>query len=411
MFEFSNKGTTYKIYKNSTVLFITGAGLSKSSGIPTYYEKNGFYDNLKEKPEKIFSNDNYINNPEIFWDYKKNICNEFFNYKENIGHKIINDVKKYLNDNCMIVTQNIDTLHEKAGSLETIHLHGNLSELICLKCNNKESLVNHLPISKKYPKCNTCGNILNQNIVPFGGSLDQTKIKNIENFINKKIPDYIFVIGTQASFPYIKRFIDSGNTNNAIVFFVNQELPNGYQYNCSWINSSSDDFFITFSEDTSIENSDAVNNKRIKEFPDFIVQAISDVVSQYVTELDIKNKDTIYQYSSFSEYTVNKIQEQMLIMEELQTSNDLNFIYKIADERKKLITDNIDLYKQLIHLPDNGIPDYILDCIINGVNFVIESFNLENNVENRNFYCLFGENLCMDIQNYMLLNQINKNKK
>jgi NAD-dependent deacetylase len=410
MFEFSNNKTKYQINKNSTVLFITGAGLSKSSNIPTYYGENGFYNDLKEKAEDIFSNDNYINNPEIFWDYKKKICNDFFNYKDNIGHKTINNIKCFLDDKCMVVTQNIDILHEKSGTSDVIHLHGNLSELVCLECNNRELLEEHIPINNEYPRCNKCKNILNQNIVPFGDALDQMEIRNIENFIIKNIPDFIFVVGTQASFPYIKRFIDIGHKNNSIVFFINPELPNGYQYKCNWVNSTSDDFFKTFSEKDCIDVLPDTK-KRVKEFPDFIVQAISDVVSQYVTELDIKNKDTIYQYSSFSEYTVNQIQEQMVVMEKLKTSNDIEFIYKIADERKKIITNNMDLYKQLIHLPDNGIPDYILDCIINGVNFVIENFNLENNIENRNFYCLFGENLCMDIQNYMLLNQINKNKK
>lgn len=151
--------------------------------------------------------------------------------------------------------------------------------------------------------------------------------------------------------------------------------------------------------------------EKSKEFPEFIVNAISDVIKQYILELDVKDQNTILNFSAFSEKVVSEIEDGIIQSRILQTTTDIDYLYKVASERKEIILNNKDLYKDLEHLLGNTIPEYILIAIINGVNFLFEHYTITKDFETREFYGRFGENLSLDIQNYMLLNQINKNKK
>lgn len=145
--------------------------------------------------------------------------------------------------------------------------------------------------------------------------------------------------------------------------------------------------------------------ENIKEFPEFVVNAISDVVTQYILETNEKNQETILHFSFFSESLVFEIQESMKVAKKLETESNITYIYEIAEERKKIILNNYDLYKQLEHLLLNHIPEYIIISIIKATNEVMKSFKKYNKIETRDFYCRFGENLALDLQNYMLLNQ------
>lgn len=143
-----------------------------------------------------------------------------------------------------------------------------------------------------------------------------------------------------------------------------------------------------------------------KEFPEFIVNAISDVVSQYSLEYGIKDKNTILRFSKFSEDVAKNLQEGMINAHNEKFSDE-EFLEDFFSKRKELIKQNIDLYSQLEHLESLNIENYVIDSIVKSVNFVIKEDSKDfSDIEGRDFYCLFGENLVLDIRNYMRLNKI-----
>ena len=144
---------------------------------------------------------------------------------------------------------------------------------------------------------------------------------------------------------------------------------------------------------------------RNREFPEYIVNAISDVVSQYTLEYGIKDKNTILRFSKFSEDVAENLQDGMITAHSENFSNE-DFLEDFFSKRKLLIKENLDLYSQLEHLESLNIEDYVIDSIVKSVNFIHEDSKDFSEFEDRDFYCLFGENLVLDIRNYMRLNKV-----
>jgi hypothetical protein len=148
-----------------------------------------------------------------------------------------------------------------------------------------------------------------------------------------------------------------------------------------------------------------VKYKKSDEFPEFIINAISDVVSQYSMELDVKDQDTILRFSSFSNDLVSRIEDYMIQAHEVKVSTDIEYLYSIAEKRKSLWMENKSLYLQMEHLLEIEIPEYVIDAIIESVLFISKGNNFKHEFESQDFYCRFGENLSLDIQNYMAFNK------
>ena len=149
------------------------------------------------------------------------------------------------------------------------------------------------------------------------------------------------------------------------------------------------------------------NNFKEQEFPQFIIDGISDVITQYIMEHDVKDKEIILRFSKFSEFVVKSLQSGMIEAHNEKLNNE-EYIEEFLSNRKELIKKNYDLYEQLEHLSAFNIPDYAIDCIVKGVIYITKE--TVSDVEGRDFYCLFGENIILDIRNYMQMEQIQKNK-
>lgn len=139
-----------------------------------------------------------------------------------------------------------------------------------------------------------------------------------------------------------------------------------------------------------------------------IVEAISSVVSQYINETGTKNKNTIINFSSFAYYFVVKLIESKKQLELIKNEKDINVLYDIAKKRKDIFERNIDIYEQLEHLIEMGTPDYVLEDIIESIEYLFSNFIIDNEIESKDFYSRFGENLCLDLQNFAILDLKNK---
>ncbi|MBN2029365.1 NAD-dependent deacylase [bacterium] len=153
-----------KIRNAARVVAFTGAGVSAESGIPPFRGPNGLWTKYDAHTLDI----NYFNrHPDEAWKTIKEIFYENFRKaKPNDAHIALAEMESrgYLQS---LITQNIDNLHQKAGSLIVVEYHGNSQRLICRSCNGhfpiSESLIQNMP-----PTCPSCGEILKPDFIFFG---------------------------------------------------------------------------------------------------------------------------------------------------------------------------------------------------------------------------------------------------
>lgn len=175
----------------NNIVFFGGAGVSTESGIKDFRSIDGLYnENYKYPPEVILSHSFFLNNPEEFYKFYKDKLN-CLNALPNVTHKYL----KHLENNgkkITIVTQNIDGLHEKAGSNNVLLLHGSIYHNHCLKCG-KSYDAKYVFESKNIPKC-SCGEIIKPNVVLYEEQLDENTIYKAIKAIKKC--DLLIVAGT-----------------------------------------------------------------------------------------------------------------------------------------------------------------------------------------------------------------------
>ncbi len=156
------------INESKRVVFFGGAGVSTESGIPDFRSKDGLYNQkYKYPPEEILSHTFFMNNTEEFYKFYKDKMNSL-KYKPNITHIKLAELEK-TGKLKAVVTQNIDGLHQKAGSKNVLELHGSVHRNYCMKCGrfyNAEFVFN----SEGVPKC-SCGGIVKPDVVLYEESL------------------------------------------------------------------------------------------------------------------------------------------------------------------------------------------------------------------------------------------------
>ncbi len=115
------------------IVFLTGAGISAESGIPTFRDAiNGLWEN--HNVEEVATHDAIVHNPELVYKFMNELKNKYKDCKPNYAHKAIAELEK--DYNVVVITQNIDTLHEQAGSTNVIHLHGQLNKVRSINDEN-----------------------------------------------------------------------------------------------------------------------------------------------------------------------------------------------------------------------------------------------------------------------------------
>lgn len=180
------------IDRSSSVVFFGGAGVSTESGIPDFRSADGLYNQkYSYPPETILSHTFFVRHTEEFFKFyrDKMLC---LNAKPNKAHTFLSRLEQ-IGKLSAIVTQNIDGLHQLAGSKRVYELHGSIHRNYCTKC--KESYdAQFILNSRGIPKCIKCGNVVKPDVVLYEESLDDKTINGAVNAISKA--DTLIVAGT-----------------------------------------------------------------------------------------------------------------------------------------------------------------------------------------------------------------------
>lgn len=175
----------------NNIVFFGGAGASTESGIPDFRSKDGLYNQKYDyPPEEILSHTFFMNNTEEFYKFYKDKMNSL-KYEPNITHIKLAELEK-IGKLKAVVTQNIDGLHQKAGSKNVLELHGSVLRNYCMKCNkfyDAEYVFN----SKCVPIC-ACGGIIKPDVVLYEEGLDDGILYN--SIYNIQNADLLIVAGT-----------------------------------------------------------------------------------------------------------------------------------------------------------------------------------------------------------------------
>lgn len=163
--------------KHSPIVFLGGAGVSTESGIPDFRSEAGIYKTVSEygyPPETILSAPFFYGETETFYDYyKKNLI--YADAKPNHAHRALARLEK-AGKLTGIVTQNIDNLHQEAGSVNVFELHGSVYRNYCTSCGKAHSL-RHILDSEGVPKCVACGGLVKPDVVLYGEGLDDVVLR------------------------------------------------------------------------------------------------------------------------------------------------------------------------------------------------------------------------------------------
>lgn len=161
------------IQESNQIVFFGGAGVSTESNIPDFRSETGLYNAIKtykHSPEEILSATFFKNNTEIFYDYyKKNMI--YKNALPNNAHKALAELEKQGKLKA-IITQNIDGLHQMAGSKNVLELHGSVHRNYCMRCGELYDL-EYMIASKDIPKCKACGGIVKPDVILYEEALDE----------------------------------------------------------------------------------------------------------------------------------------------------------------------------------------------------------------------------------------------
>lgn len=191
------------IQESETVLFITGAGISAESGLPTYRGMGGLYNGeLTEdgyRIEEILSGEIFTQNPQLTWKYLKHLETHSSQAKPNAAHQALSELER--RTTVWIATQNIDSFHRDAGSHNLIEIHGNLHDMRCTSCEYTRR-VGDFSEFDDLPRCPRCQEVLRPDIVLFGEMLPQAAMVRYQRVLETP-PDLIVSVGTSAMFPYI----------------------------------------------------------------------------------------------------------------------------------------------------------------------------------------------------------------
>lgn len=178
-----------RLNRTSRLVVLTGAGISAESGIKTFRDAEGLWEN--HRVEDVATPEAYERNPSLVWRFYKERWRQALEAEPNPGHYALVELEGYLGDGFALITQNVDDLHHRAGSNRLIEMHGNLRNCFCTSCGARYTL-DAIDLEIPIPVCAKCSKPLRPDIVWFGEVPYQ--LSKIEQLL--KTCDIFLMVGT-----------------------------------------------------------------------------------------------------------------------------------------------------------------------------------------------------------------------
>ncbi len=179
-----------KLRDARSVAVITGAGVSAESGIPTFRGPDGTWSNAKI--EDVATPEGFRRNPNMVWEWYLRRRTEYAGAKPNPAHDVIAAMEQHYPE-FLLVTQNIDTLHTRAGNRKLLEIHGNINQARCLKCETVFENP-HFTLPANSIICPKCSAFARPHILWFGEMYDPAHLEQINHFLTTT--DVVLVVGT-----------------------------------------------------------------------------------------------------------------------------------------------------------------------------------------------------------------------
>lgn len=208
------------ITKDTVITVLSGAGISAESGIPTFRGSGGLWGD--ESLARIATPYGFAEDPERGWRFYDDRRKNMASAKPNPAHLILAELEEMGYD-IVIITQNVDRLHQRAGSKKVIELHGTVWEFRCMnsRCELKPFENYEVPLSAIPPICEKCGNYLRPNVVFFEEPLELVDIQAADSRTKKT--DLFLVVGTSGIVYPAAAYAQIAKFNGAYVVEFNIE--------------------------------------------------------------------------------------------------------------------------------------------------------------------------------------------
>ncbi len=219
------KKTSEALLESKKTIALTGAGISVESGIPPFRGKGGLWE--RYDPYEYGHVESFLRDPDKAWIMLKELLDTVVRATPNPAHLALAELEgKGLLEG--IITQNVDSLHQAAGTRKVIELHGNNRRLICMKCKKSYPIEHYL--EGVPPKCE-CDFALRPNVVLFGEQLPQEAVS--ESLRLSKECDLMLVIGTSAMVSPASYIPVTAKEGGAKIIEINPEETVLSSY-CDW---------------------------------------------------------------------------------------------------------------------------------------------------------------------------------
>jgi NAD-dependent deacetylase len=200
----------------TAVAVLTGAGISAESGIPTFRGPAGLW--RQNRPEDLATPQAFARNPRLVWEWYDWRRSFIAKAEPNAGHRALVRLEQR-KESFTLITQNVDGLHDRAGSKRVLKVHGDIWQVRCISCG-RQTEDRRVPLPELPPRC-ACGGMLRPAVVWFGESLPQREWREAEGAA--QTAGVFLVVGTSAQVWPAAGLIETARAAGAKVIEVNPE--------------------------------------------------------------------------------------------------------------------------------------------------------------------------------------------
>lgn len=202
------------------VAVISGAGISSESGIPTFRGAGGLWRNFRA--EELATPGAFQRDPRLVWewyDWRRGLRAAA---EPNPAHRVVAEMEGYYPE-FLLITQNVDGLHRRAGSTKLVEIHGNIFRARCTRTGRtfelSETPLPEIPPRSPFPEAQ--GALVRPDIVWFGENYDQEQLRRVQDFLSGS--DLVFVIGTSGLVPIPVYLTEHAVRHGALALNINPE--------------------------------------------------------------------------------------------------------------------------------------------------------------------------------------------